>query len=58
MTVQIFLHDGMSFTADIADYNAADLAQKMNDPKIMMIAVGNVIVNKQAIKLIAPVQQQ
>jgi hypothetical protein len=58
MMVQIFLHDGTSISAEIADYNAAALAEKMNDPKLLMIAVGNVVVNKQAIKLIAPVQQQ
>jgi hypothetical protein len=57
MTVQLFLHDGTSITAEMADYNAATLAEKLNDPKLMMIAIGNVIVNKQAIKLIAPVQQ-
>jgi hypothetical protein len=58
MTIQIILHDGTNVTAEMSNYNAVELADKLNDPKIMMIVVGNVIVNKQAIKLIAPIQQQ
>lgn len=57
MTVQIILHDNTTITAEIVDYNAADLAEKLNDQKILMVAIGNIIVNKQSVKLIAPVQQ-
>jgi hypothetical protein len=58
MTVQVILHDNTTITAEMTDYNAADLAAKLNDPKILMVAIGNIIVNKQSVKLIAPVQQQ
>jgi len=54
MTVQIFLHDGSVITADINDYNASVLADKLNDPKLLVITVGNIIINKQVIKMIAP----
>jgi hypothetical protein len=57
MTVQVILHDNTTITAEMADYNATDLAAKLNDPKILMVAIGNIIVNKQSVKLIAPVQQ-
>jgi hypothetical protein len=57
MTIQIFLHDGTTITAEMTDYNATDLATKLNDPKVLMVAVGNIIVNKQSVKLIAPIQQ-
>lgn len=57
MTVQIFLHDGSVITADINDYNASVLADKLNDQKLLVIAVGNIIINKQVIKMIAPAQQ-
>lgn len=57
MTVQIFLHDGSVITADINDYNASVLADKLNDPKLLVITVGNIIINKQVIKMIAPAQQ-
>ena len=58
VTVQVILHDNTTITAEMADYNATDLATKLNDPKILMVAIGDVIVNKQSVKLIAPVQQQ
>lgn len=58
MTVQIILHDNTTVTAEITNYDAATLAEKMNDPKLLMIAVGNVIINKQSVKLIAPVPTQ
>jgi hypothetical protein len=58
MTVQIILHDNTTITAEMVDYNATDLATKLNDPKILMVAIGNIVVNKQSVKLIAPVQQQ
>lgn len=57
MTVQIFLHDGSVITADINDYNASVLADKLNDQKLLVISVGNIIINKQIIKMIAPAQQ-
>lgn len=57
MTVQIFLHDGSVITADINDYNASVLADKLNDQKLLVIAIGNIIINKQIIKMIAPAQQ-
>ena len=57
MTVQIFLHDGSVITADIKDYDASVLADKLNDSKLLVIAVGNIIINKQIIKMIAPIQQ-
>lgn len=57
MTVQIILHDNTTITAEMEDYNATDLATKLNDQKILMVAIGNIIVNKQSVKLIAPVQQ-
>ena len=57
MTVQIILHDNTTITAEITNYDAPTLAEKMNDPKLLMVAVGNIIVNKQSVKLIVPVQQ-
>ena len=57
MTVQIILHDNTTITAEMEDYNATDLSTKLNDQKILMVAIGNIIVNKQSVKLIAPVQQ-
>ena len=57
MTAQIFLHDGSVITADIKDYNASVLTDKLNDQKLLVITVGDIIINKQVIKMIAPAQQ-
>lgn len=57
-TVQISLHDGITINAEITDYNAIDLANKLNDPKVLMVTVGDSIVNKNTVKLITPISAQ
>ncbi|MFP7445208.1 hypothetical protein SFC50_16085 [Bacillus infantis] len=58
MKIQISLHDGTAINADVPDYNAADMAKDLNDPKILMVTVGQIIVNKNAVKMVAPVVDQ
>jgi hypothetical protein len=57
MKIQISLHDGTAINADVPNYNAAEMAKDLNDPKILMVTVGQIIVNKNAVKLIAPVSE-
>ncbi|WP_366160539.1 hypothetical protein ABXS71_16765 [Bacillus infantis] len=57
MKIQISLHDGTAISADVQNYNAAEMAKDLNDPKILMVTVGQIIVNKNAVKLIAPVSE-
>lgn len=54
--IQISLNDGTTLTAEVENYNAAELAAKMNDQRIFVIQVGEAIINKGIIKLIMPVQ--
>jgi hypothetical protein len=54
--IQISLHDGMVLTADVENYDATEIASKMNDPKLLAIQVGEAVVNKNIVKLIVPVQ--
>ncbi|MBW3113015.1 hypothetical protein KYJ26_14290 [Bacillus sp. MCCB 382] len=54
MNISINFHDNGTITADFTDYNAESLAQKLNDPQITMITVGNVVINKGNIKSILP----
>lgn len=54
MNITIYLHNNTSFSAEVANYDAATFAQQLNDPKILMVAIGNVIVNKNTVQLIAP----
>jgi NADPH-dependent 7-cyano-7-deazaguanine reductase QueF-like protein len=54
--IQISLHDGTTITVGMESYNAAELSTKLNDQKLLVVTVGDVIVNKNTIKMIAPVQ--
>jgi len=54
MNVTIYLHNGSSFIANVPEYNASTFAGQLNDPKLLMLAVGNVVVNKNTVQLIAP----
>ncbi len=54
MNVQIFLNNGRVVNARINNYNATELANMMNDPKIYVISIGDMIFNKGIIQLIAP----
>jgi exopolysaccharide biosynthesis protein len=55
-TIQVYLHDGNVILATVDSYNAEELAATMNDQKVLMISVGNIVVNKNVVKYIAPVQ--
>jgi hypothetical protein len=54
--IQISLHDGMVITIDVEDYNASELSAMLNDQKLLMVNIGQIIINKNAVKLIIPVQ--
>ncbi|MFD2681226.1 hypothetical protein [Bacillus seohaeanensis] len=56
--IQISLHDGSTINAELSAYNAAELANKMNDPKLLMIVVGDAIINKNIVRLVTPVTTQ
>jgi hypothetical protein len=53
MNIQITLHDGTTITGNMNNFNASELATKMNDQKILMITVGDIIVNKNHVESIA-----
>lgn len=53
-TIQISLNDGTTITATV-DYNASELSSKLNDPRTLMVLVGDIIINKNIVKMIAPV---
>jgi hypothetical protein len=56
MNIQITLHDGSTITGNMNNFNAAELAAKMNDQRILMITVGDIIVNKNHVKSMAPTE--
>ena len=46
MNIQISLADGTTITANIENYNAVELAEQINNQKLTVIAVGDIIFNK------------
>lgn len=54
-TIEITLHDGTAITAEVESFNSDEMALKLNDPKVLMVSIGDLVVNKNAVKLIAPV---
>lgn len=57
-TIQVVLHDGMSFTANLESYNADDVTGKLNNPQTIMVNIGGAIIHKNAIKMIVPVTME
>jgi hypothetical protein len=56
VNIQITLHDGSTITGNMNNFSAAELAAKMNDQKILMITVGDIIVNKNHVKSMTPTE--
>ena len=55
-TLQISLNDGTNISVTTDSYNAGELSNKLNDQRLLMVTIGDVIINKNAVKMIAPVQ--
>lgn len=54
MKVTITLNGGKEITVEAPSYNASEITEKMNDTQITVINVGNVILGKHSVMMIAP----
>ena len=54
--ILVTLNNGSTLSAYSETYNANDVATKINDQRILMVSIGDVITNKNAVKMIAPIQ--
>lgn len=56
MNLTVYLNNGMSFDVPVEkeNYNAQEFSAMMNESKIVTVAIGSMIVNKNAIFLILP----
>lgn len=54
MKVTITLNGGKEIVADTPTYNAAEITEKMNDAQITMINIGDVVLGKHSVMMIAP----
>ena len=57
MNIQINLGDGTTINAFVENYNAAELAEKINNHQLVVVTIGDIIFNKNMIKTIIPVQE-
>lgn len=54
MKVTITLNGGKEIVADTPTYDAAEITKKMNDTQITMINIGDVVLGKHSVMMIAP----
>lgn len=54
MKVTITLNGGKEITVDTPTYDAAEITKKMNDTQITMINIGEVVLGKHSVMMIAP----
>lgn len=54
MQIKIYLNNGITFTADAAEYNGASFAQAINDRDSQVVSIGDLVISKHAILLVAP----
>ena len=54
MKITIYLNNNMQFTADVEEYNAAEFTAKMNSPQLVMINIGDIVINKNNIMMVIP----
>ena len=50
----ILLHDGKQLTASVPEYKVADILAEVNNHITIAIGIGDIILHKNSIKLIAP----
>ncbi len=55
-TIEIYLNNGKIITVEMASYQAIDLAQTLNDQRILFVTVGDTIINRNMIQLITPLE--
>ncbi|GLY09608.1 hypothetical protein [Pseudobacillus badius] len=56
MNIAIQLHDGLKISAENTSFSAAETAATLNDRRIVVTSIGDYIINKNAIKMIAPIE--
>lgn len=52
MNIEITLLDGTVYTTNLTDYNAQTLADLINVQDKLMVAIGDIVINKHNIKSI------
>lgn len=53
-TISVVLHENKSYTIEVESFVAEEVANKLNDHSLLMVSIGDLVVNKNSIKLITP----
>jgi hypothetical protein len=53
-SVEMYLKDGSSYIQDIENFDVTQVTSDFNSQQILMVVIGSMIVNKNAVKMIAP----
>jgi hypothetical protein len=54
--IKVLLHDGTEITTTVDSFDPNALAETINNREVLMVPIGNTIVNKTSIKVIEPVE--
>ena len=54
MKITVTLNGGKEINVDAPSYNASEITEKMNDPQITMVNIGDVVLGKHSVMMIAP----
>lgn len=54
MNITIYLNNGMQFDAIVEGYKGAEFAEKMNNPQLQVITIGDIVLNKHAVMMVVP----
>lgn len=57
-TIHVYLHDNSKYTIEVENFDSTALAAKLNDHSLLMVAIGDLVVNKNSIKLITPLASE
>lgn len=52
--IKVYLQNNKMFETEVDTYNSDDIAQKINSSDSLLVAIGNLTVNKHHIEIIVP----
>ena len=54
MDIKISLNNGKELKVNVPNYNASEITENMNNPEIVAVNIGDVIISKHSISIVEP----
>lgn len=54
MNITIYLNNGMQFSATVEGYDASAFTVAQNNPQILFVSIGDIVLSKHAVMMIVP----